>query len=237
MGKLPKIKVNSTKRGFTYIRNRFEKRISHSDQVRDREPSQELTIDENSKGIKFVDRASSFVTRVTICTIVAVGGISLWLSLSSSGTYLSAWFLSFALSILLLVVMSIPRFLRVSHKNLEIHSLVELTLIPLRDIRRVHRIEQYRVKKLFPILGIYGFGGYYGYYFDTIHFRLVRIYAKKLSGMVVIQDIYNNRYYVSTENPDHFVTTIHSQISRLKEDDVVLGKSSGFDDDNDFDEQ
>lgn len=238
MGRLPKIRLPKAKRSFTDIRSRFEERISLATQPKDGNSTEEVSnIDEGSKGIKFVDKTSSFVKRVTIGTIVAVAAICTILSLTSSGTYLSAWFLSFALSIILLVVMSIPRFIRVSHKNIELHCLLELTIIPLRDIRRVHRIERYRARKLLPILGIYGFGGFYGYYFDSIHFRIVRISAKKLSGMVVIQDIYNNRYYVSTQNPDLFVATVHNQISLLKQEDVVLDKESGDDDDNDFDEQ
>lgn len=236
MWRLPKIGF-SLKRGsiFSSMRERFATKIESVDREEASEQVKAITIDEGG-AVKFRDRYSSFARKVTITITLAVVVAAFLLWWSSTGTYLYAWFVSLALSVFALFVMSIPKYVRVSQESVEIHCVLEMTSIRLKDIRRVHRIESYRVRQLIPLIGSYGFWGFYGYYFDAIHLRIVRLYAKKLSGMVVLQDIYNTRYYVSCSDSMLMVNTIRQQIALLREEDIVLDKASGDDDDNDFDE-
>lgn len=237
MWRLPKIGL-SFKAGsiFSSMRGRFAQKIADSGAESDSEDVGAIDI-VDSKGVKFRDSYSTFARRITITISMAVALAAFILWWSSTGTYLYAWFVSLALSVIALFVMSMPKYVTVKSESIEIHCVLEMTTIPMRDIRRVHRIERYRVRRLIPLLGSYGFGGFYGYYFDAIHLRLVRMYVKKLSGVIVLQDVYNTRYYVSCRDAVLLVNTIRHQIARLREEDILLDKASGDDDDNDFDEQ
>ncbi len=237
MGKLPKRGITGVGRSiFSSMRRRFAPKIERAQNLGSDHSPQSVVLDSERPYHKFRDSYSPYVKCMTVLLSFVVVAATLWLSYSSSGSYLYAWFLSLALSVIGLFVMSMPKYVKVSRDSVEVHCVVEVTRIPLKNIRRVHRVQRYRVRRLLPLAGSYGFGGFYGYFFDVIHMRLVRLYAKKLSGLIVIQDIYNVRYYMSCSDPTQLVATIRNEISRLHEEDINLDRPSGDDDDSDEDE-
>ncbi|HIS33382.1 MAG TPA: hypothetical protein IAA79_00420 [Candidatus Avirikenella pullistercoris] len=159
---------------------------------------------------------SKYCKYTTFVVSLLILGIFLYFFFSSSGTYLSAWFMSIALAVCLLFVISFPRRIKITDSDVEIHCVLEMTNIPLADIKRIHPIERYRLKRIIPILGSYGFGGFYGYYFDLMYFRVIRMYATKLSGLVIIQNIYNERYIVNCENPRLLIGAIRKKIENIR---------------------
>lgn len=173
-------------------------------------------VEEQPTGIIFRNKMSKFCRRVTSFVLILVFIFFFYLFYSSSGTYLSAWFMSLAMSVFLLYLISFPRSLKVTNKHLIINCVLEITTIELRDIKRIHPVNRYRLKRVFPLLGSYGFGGFYGIYIDLIHFRIFKLYATKLSNLVIIQDIYDDRYIVSCENRDLFVERVRKNIEELK---------------------
>lgn len=151
---------------------------------------------------------SKFCRYVTFFVMIAIIGLFVYLLLSSSGTYLSAWYLSIALSILLLYVISFPRYIRLTSKVMEIHGLLEITPILYTDIKRIYKIKRYRLKGIYPLVGSYGFGGFFGYYFDVKQLKIVYMHATKLSNLIAIDDIYNDKYIISCEDPDLFISEL-----------------------------
>ncbi len=124
------------------------------------------------------------------------------------GGYISAWFLSLAVAVVALYVLSIPRYIRVGDRTVEIHCILEMTEIELADIARVERRERSEVKWCIPVLGSYGFFGYFGVYLDLRSLDVVHVYASQWNGLVEITDICEDRYLVSCDDPDAFIQAV-----------------------------
>lgn len=181
--------------------------------IRKLDNNQEQTISISFKYVK-----SKFCRYVTFFAMLAVIGLFVFLFLSSSGTYLSAWYLSIALAILLLYLISFPTYIKLGADMMEIHGMLEITPIHYADIKRAYKIKRYRLKSVYPLVGSYGFGGFFGYYFDFKQFRIVYMYATRLSNLIAIDDIYNDKYIISCEDPDLFI----AELKRAKEASVKL---------------
>ena len=128
--------------------------------------------------------------------------------LGSSG-YLQAWLYSILIAIAALYVLSIPRYISVDDLHLEIHCMVEMTRIDIRDIATVRRVDAAQLRgKLWIVLGSYGFFGYFGYFFNWREWELVKTYATQWANFVEIEDIYEQKYIVSCPHADHLIETI-----------------------------
>lgn len=122
--------------------------------------------------------------------------------------YLPAWFLTFAAALILLYILSIPRFVRVTRDAFEIHCIVELTTIHMTDIKAVRRVWVEDMRAVWPLLGSYGFGGYFGYYLDFKSWEIVKIYAREWGNFVLVEDIYEDKYIVSCDHPDELIEAV-----------------------------
>lgn len=157
---------------------------------------------------KFRFRLDKRAKWLTAIALLLIGGGVGWLFYSSGGSYLPAWFTTVVVALLLLAALSIPRFMRVSPHSVEIHCVMELIKIPIRDIRHVRFIERGQMKFCVPIWGVYGIGGYYGYYFNLREKKVFRMCASQWRNFVLIEDIYEETYIVSSDDPAAFVAAI-----------------------------
>ncbi|MFI3315622.1 MAG: PH domain-containing protein [Rikenellaceae bacterium] len=171
--------------------------------------------DENNQLLytKYKFARSGFCKFVTTIIMLIVVGLFIYFLLSSSGSYISAWYLSLAVSILLIFIISFPLNIKLDNREVEIHGVLEVTTIPLANIKRVYRLESYRMMWIIPLCGSYGFGGFFGYYFDIKNLRLVSLCATKLSNMFVIEDIFNEKYILSAPNATNLIAAIRNGIS------------------------
>lgn len=144
---------------------------------------------------------------VVIFTLLAVA-----LYLLYEGGYLSAWFSSCIVALLLLMSLSIPRRICLNDQALRIECLMDITEIPLEEIASVRRVERSQMKGFVPLLGGFGFFGYYGHYLDVIQVERVLLYATEWDHFVEITDIYETRTYVSSSDPDHLVEAIQQRM-------------------------
>jgi len=145
---------------------------------------------------------------ITLIVLVAVIGFLVYLNYYSASGFFPAWLTSLVITILLLYILSIPRFVRVTEEALEIHCLVELTKIKLIDIKSVKKIEKRNMRYSFPILGSYGFFGYYGYYYNFAEMGLQKVYASKWDNFVRINTIYEETYIINCDDPDELIHLI-----------------------------
>ena len=122
--------------------------------------------------------------------------------------YLPAWILFFVVSVIALYILSIPRYLSLDDDSLDIHCLVDLTRIHVEDIELIRRMDRSEFRRLWPLLGSYGFWGYYGYYFSFSEWALYRVYASDRKKLILVEDIYEDTYVVSCDDPDRLVAEV-----------------------------
>ena len=156
-----------------------------------------------------LDRRSRVITFATVGVILLAGGLLRWLS---PGEYLPVWFASIALALGILALLSVPRSIRVTSDAVEIRCLVEITHIPWRHIRSVRRTDRSEFRPLVPVFASPGFFGWFGYWLDLQSWGFIRVYTTSWSGLVVIEDIYEQRYLVSADDPDRLCEAVASHL-------------------------
>lgn len=159
------------------------------------------------------DRRTLYWTALHLVVYVLLG---VALFLLYEGGYLSAWFTSFVVAIIALMALSIPRRIVVTDEELQVVCLLDITEIPLAEIASIHKVERRKIRWMFPLFGAWGFFGYYGHYFDLRHFDRVKVYASQWRNLVEITDVYEERIYLSAEDPDEFVAEISRRIDARK---------------------
>ncbi len=160
-----------------------------------------------------------FSRRVWMLSLFYVGAFALLavaLYYLYEGEYLSAWFSSCIIALLLLMALSIPRRILLNEERLRIDCLMDITELPLSEIAAVRSVEKQEMKGMIPLLGGFGFFGYYGHYLDIIQVERVRIYASEWDNFIEITDIYESRLYVSCSERDKLIAAIQKYIDTQK---------------------
>lgn len=159
-----------------------------------------------------LDRRCRVVTLAVAVGLVAAGVLLWWLS---PGKYLPVWFTSIAVATVVLALLSVPRAIVVTAEAVEIRCVLEITHIPYKHIRSARRTSREELSPLVPLFASPGFGGYFGYWFDAAGWDLVKVYASGWRGLVVIEDIYEQRYVVNAADPDALCGAIERGQARL----------------------
>ncbi len=168
----------------------------------------------NSEYKYVADRRSRLITLGVGLAVLA--GLGLF-TILGDGSYLPASIMATLLGITLLYVLSIPVKMRITDTHLEILCILEMTRIHVGDIKRVEALEPARMRATIPILGSYGFFGYYGYYLNLKSWEMVKVYASRWSNFVEIEDIYEQKYIVSADDPAQFIESLNKAIRRHTE--------------------
>ncbi len=165
-------------------------------------------------GVRFgykLDKTCRIVTWSVAGGILLAGGLLWWLS---PGMYLPVWFLFIALALVLLALLSVPRSIRLTKDAVEIRCVVEITHIPWHHIRGVRRVERASLRPLVPVFASPGFFGWTGYWLYVRGWDVVKVYATSWQGLVVIEDIYEQRYLVNSDDPDGLCEKIAARIKK-----------------------
>ena len=127
------------------------------------------------------------------------------------GGYVSAWFGSFIVALIALMLMSVPRSIVITEQTLQIRCLLDITEIKLSEISSVQAINRKEMRTKFPIFGSFGFFGYFGKFIDLKSFRLVEIYATEWGNFIEIKTIYEDTYYVSCHERDRLIALLQER--------------------------
>ena len=155
------------------------------------------------------DKRARWTTSVFFVLLAA--GLAL-VFYTSGGSYLPAWVSTLVASIALLGVLSIPRHALVTPFSVEVHCLVEVTRVAFSDIERVKLLENREMRWTVPFFGVYGLFGYYGYFLDLRKMRTVRVYGRRWSNFVLVEDRFARRLVVSVDDPQALVRTIEPHL-------------------------
>lgn len=155
------------------------------------------------------DRLTIYLS-VTFTVIIL--SILAYFFISSGGSYFPAWLTILCFSIALLSILSIPKYVIISPQAVEIHSVLELTHVKFSDIKRVKIIEKKDMKWCIPFFGIMGLCGYFGYYINLRRMQSFKLYARRWSNFIMIEDRFNNKLIFSIDNPEDFVEQIAKKI-------------------------
>lgn len=162
---------------------------------------------------KFRMKYSKFVIAMSILFLLLSLAVVLYFVLYSGGSYLPAWILTLVIVVVLLSSLSIPRYVILSHTSVEVHCVMDLTIVGLNDIKEVKPLTKRDVKYCLPLGGISCFFGYYGYYLDIRRMRLLQLYARKWSNFVEIKyGVKKKRLVVGVEEPELFIEMVKSSI-------------------------
>ncbi len=163
-------------------------------------------------GLKFKyrpDKRCRIITWSVAGSILLAAGLLWWFS---PGEYLPVWFASIALALVALALLSVPRSIRITPDALEIRCTVEITHIPWHHIRNVSRTGRIELRPLIPVFASPGFFGWFGYWLDARNWDFIKFYATSWHGLVMIEDIYEQKYVVSADNPDLLCEAISERI-------------------------
>lgn len=158
-----------------------------------------------------LDRRSRIITWSALGAVVLTISL-LWLF--SLGAYLPAWFSSLAVAFLALTALSIPRSIRVTDHAVEIRCVVEITHITYGHLKSVKRIKKSDLQPLIPVFASAGFCGYFGYWLDVRNWDFIRVYATSWNDIVMIEDIYEQRYVVNCSDQAALIAAIEAHTKR-----------------------
>lgn len=121
------------------------------------------------------------------------------------------------IALVALLALSIPRFIKISPTNIEIHCVMELSAISIAEVASVKSASSSEMKWCIPIpmFGIYGLFGYYGYYFDLRNMKLIKLYCSEWRNFVIIEDIYEDIIVISCPDTSRFIADIGTLKSKL----------------------
>ncbi|MFI3303361.1 MAG: PH domain-containing protein [Rikenellaceae bacterium] len=161
-----------------------------------------------------LDRVAVYWTIMHIIAFVIVG---LFIYAFYVGGFFSAWFISFVVALIILMVLSVPRYVEVDDRQLSIVCVLDRTDIKIDRIISIKKVSPRKIRWVLPVFGGCGFLGYYGHFFDFRHFTKVVIYATEWRYLVEITDAYEDLYYISCRDRDRLVAEIkEKQIALMR---------------------
>ncbi len=160
-------------------------------------------------------RFSKRVISIGLTHILLSGLFAYLLYKFYEGGYLSVWFITFVLALIILLLFSIPRRVVVTSKQIRIFCVLELTEINIADIVKVRKVNPRSMKWIMPLFASYGFFGYYGIFFDWRHAERIKMYMTEWKNIVEIVDIYEDRYYISCRHSEIIVKDIQRRRKAL----------------------
>lgn len=146
--------------------------------------------------------------RLSLVYVILIASVFTAIFFLVADGYLRAWLYSFALAVIALYILSIPRYVSVDGDKLEIRCVVELTRVEICDIASIRKTSRDDYKRTFPLLGSFGFFGYYGYYLDLRRWDIIKVYLAERAHYVEITDIFEQVFVISCRDADRLIDAV-----------------------------
>lgn len=148
----------------------------------------------------------------TILHIILFVLVGLVMTYMFDGGYVLAWYTMLALAIIAIMVLSIPRRMRLQEDQLRIECVMDCVEIKYEDIVSVRAVATYMTRPFCPLFAGLGFFGFYGHFLNLMSLETVQVYAGKWDSFVEITTMYDDKIYVSTDDQELFVESIKAHL-------------------------
>lgn len=166
-----------------------------------------------------IDRRTVIYSVLAIIIFIAIA-IALWFLYK--GGFFSAWFTSLIIALMALMILSVPRYIALQEECMEIHCVMDVTAINIREIASVRAVDRAEMRWIIPLFAAAGFFGYYGKFFDIKNVDAITIYASEWNNFVEIIDVYDYRTYVSCRNRDELIAAITQAMEQYDDDNSPI---------------
>jgi hypothetical protein len=141
--------------------------------------------------------------------LIILCAVGVWLLYDLyTGGFISAWFASIVVALILLMFLSVPRRVSIIGNAMEIQCVSDITEIQIDEIEYIRLIPRKRLWWIIPIFGVVGFFGYYGKFFDLKRFRIVTLYASEWNNFVDIRTYNGSHTYISCREAEALIETV-----------------------------
>lgn len=141
--------------------------------------------------------------------LIILCAVGVWLLYDLyTGGFISAWFASIVVALILLMFLSVPRRVSIIGSAMEIQCVSDITEIQIDEIEYIRLIPRKRLWWIIPIFGVVGFFGYYGKFFDLKRFRIVTLYASEWNNFVDIRTYNGSHTYISCREAEALIETV-----------------------------
>lgn len=167
----------------------------------------------------FCFNKSRFVKTFSIIVVVVALLLSLYFIIWVNSGYLKWWVPLFTITILSLGVISSPVAIHVGKKEIEIHSLLEVTRIRLSSVEHVYSLNSaYARLFIIPVLTTFGFLGFNGRYYDIRNRRWVKLVCTEHKNLIMIECIGKKNYIISATDRAEVISKITTNVNNTKEE-------------------
>lgn len=161
---------------------------------------------------KFKMRRDTLSRVITLVAALLCAATIYYFISNSSGSYLPAWISILFASIIFIIILSIPRSVVVTSSNIEIHCIMELTVIARDEIHSITPTNRKALRYCIPYYGAWGIFGYYGYYLNLRNFKTLKLFATQRKNLIEIT--YGKKFrkvIISVKERDQFLHFINSK--------------------------
>ncbi len=154
-------------------------------------------------------RYSLFTTLGILLHFIALAGIGYWVYRSTSGSYTTAWYITIAICLSLLLLFSLPRMVKVNNSQIVIKCLVECRVIKLRDIKSIHKVSPRAIRPSIPIPMCCAFWSAVGQFYVVKRHKIARLYVTESRYLIEIETINGELYYISCPERDKLLSVVN----------------------------
>ncbi len=162
---------------------------------------------------KFRYSSDSLTRTLTLLHLILFTAVAAVLYMLFDGGYMFAWFVSIAIAIVMLMILSIPRYVLLNDDSIDVCCISDYTHIDFDKIAYVRVVKRGSMRYMLPIFASVGFFGYYGVFLNLRKMDFVKIYASKIGEAIEIVDIYEDKYYITCDNLTELYAQLNSAIN------------------------
>ena len=167
---------------------------------------------------KFRYSSDTITKSLTLLHFIMFAVVAAALYYLFDGGYMFAWFVSIAIAIVLLMLLSIPRYVVLNEEGIDICCISDHTHIEYDKIAYVRMVNKRSMRYMLPIFASVGFFGYYGVFLNLRKMDFVKIYASNTGDSIEIVDIYEDKYYISCNDLSELYNQLNSAINHVTDE-------------------
>lgn len=140
--------------------------------------------------------------------VAVVVGVGYLISLISLGSYIIAWYITMVSSMTILHILTIPRYILLSHNAIEIRCLLKVVTIDSSSIEEIKKVSPRELHFAIPLSLWFGFWGSVGLFITLPKLKLARFYITESRYLLRIKTLSGRLYYISCRERDSIINAM-----------------------------